>query len=122
MKVPVSWLREYVDLPDLDAERLENAFVRVGLEVERITALGSTVEGPLVVGRVLEIEELTGLKKPIRYCRVEVGDSEPAGIICGASNFAVGDIVAVARPGAVLPGGFAIGARRTYGRLSEGMI
>ena len=66
MKVPVSWLREYVDLPDLDAERLENAFVRVGLEVERITALGSTVEGPLVVGRVLEIEELTGLKKPIR--------------------------------------------------------
>ena len=122
MKVPVSWLREYVDLPDLDAERLENAFVRVGLEVERITALGSTVEGPLVVGRVQEIEELTGLKKPIRYCRVEVGDSEPAGIICGASNFAVGDIVAVARPGAVLPGGFAIGARKTYGRMSEGMI
>jgi phenylalanyl-tRNA synthetase beta chain len=122
MKVPVSWLREYVDLPDLDAERLENAFVRVGLEVERITALGSTVEGPLVVGRVQEIEELTGLKKPIRYCRVEVGDSEPAGIICGASNFAVGDLVAVARPGAVLPGGFAIGARKTYGRMSEGMI
>jgi phenylalanyl-tRNA synthetase beta chain len=122
VKVSVSWLREYVDLPDLDAERLENALVRVGLEVERITSLASTVEGPLVVGRVLEIEELTGLKKPIRYCRVDVGAGEPAGIICGASNFAVGDLVAVARPGAVLPGGFAIGARKTYGRISEGMI
>jgi phenylalanyl-tRNA synthetase beta chain len=122
VKVSVSWLREYVDVPDLDAERLENAFVRVGLEVEAITALASTVEGPLVVGRVLEIEELTGLKKPIRYCRVEVGEAEPAGIICGATNFAVGDPVAVARPGAVLPGGFGIGARKTYGRVSEGMI
>ena len=123
MRVPVSWLREHVDLPaDLDADALERAFVRVGLEVEKITDLWSTVDGPLVVGRVLEIEELTGLKKPIRYCQVDIGEGQPRGIICGATNFAPGDLVVVALPGAVLPGGFAIAARRTYGHVSDGMI
>ena len=77
-------------------------------------------------GRVLEIEELTGLKKPIRFCLVDVGsdngDDGPRGIICGARNFAVGDLVVVALPGAVLPGGFAIAARKTYGHVSDGMI
>jgi phenylalanyl-tRNA synthetase beta chain len=78
--------------------------------------------GPLVVGRVLGIEELTGFKKPIRYCQVEVGEPEPRGIVCGARNFAVGDLVVVALPGAVLPGGFAIAARTTYDHVSDGMI
>src|SRR6185312_8612516 len=67
-------------------------------------------------------EELTGLKKPIRYCLVEVGEENPRGIICGARNFAVGDLVAVALPGTVLPGGFEISARKTYGHISDGMI
>jgi phenylalanyl-tRNA synthetase beta chain len=122
VRVPVSWLREYVDLPALAARELEEALVRVGLEVEEITDLGATVEGPLVVGRVLEIEELTGLKKLIRWCQVDVGGEQPQGIICGATNFAVGDLVVVALPGTVLPGGFAIAARRTYGHVSNGMI
>jgi phenylalanyl-tRNA synthetase beta chain len=122
MKVSVSWLRDYVDLPDLTVDELEHALVKVGLEVEQITDLRSAVDGPLVVGRVLEIEELTGLKKPIRYCQVDVGGVEPQGIICGATNFAAGDLVVVALPGAVLPGGFEIGARKTYGRVSNGMI
>ena len=122
MRVPVSWLREYVDLPaDLDADALEKAFVRVGLEVEEIHDLSSTVDGPLLVGRVLEIEELAGLKKPIRYCQVDVG-SQTRGIICGATNFVAGDLVVVALPGAVLPGGFEIAARKTYGHVSDGMI
>ena len=72
---------------------------------------------------MLEIEELTEFKKPIRFCQVRVEpDGEPRGIVCGARNFAVGDRVAVALPGAVLPGGFEIGARKTYGRVSDGMI
>src|SRR3954470_12439044 len=92
MRVPLSWLGEYVDLPpDLDADALERAFVRVGLEVEEITEPSSTVDGPLVVGRVLAIEELPALKKPIRYCRVDVGEAQPRGIVCGATNFAVDD-------------------------------
>lgn len=121
MKVPVSWLREYVDVSP-DPSELEPALVRVGLEVEEITDLRATVTGPLVIGRVRQIEELTGLKKPIRYCQVEVGEAEPRGIICGATNFAEGDLVVVALPGTVLPGGFAISARKTYGRISDGMI
>jgi phenylalanyl-tRNA synthetase beta chain len=123
VRVPVSWLREYVELPaDLDTDGLEKALVRVGLEVEEIHDLRAVVAGPLVVGRVRSIEELTGFKKPIRYCLVEVGESEPRGIVCGATNFAADDLVVVALPGAVLPGGFGIAARTTYGHVSDGMI
>src|SRR3569833_3024861 len=127
MRVSLSWLREHVDRPgDLTGDGLEKALVKVGLEVEELTDLGATNEGPLVVGRVESIEELTGLKTPIRYCLVDVGrsggDDTPQGIICGARNFAEGDLVVVALPGAVLPGGFAIAARKTYGHISNGMI
>ena len=123
MRVPVSWLREYVELPaDLGLDGLEKALVRVGLEVEDIHDLRATVTGPLVVGRVRSIEELTGFKKPIRYCLVDVGNQEPQGVVCGATNFAAGDLVVVALPGAVLPGGFEIAARTTYGHVSNGMI
>ncbi|HEX4788828.1 MAG TPA: phenylalanine--tRNA ligase subunit beta, partial [Actinospica sp.] len=76
------------------------------------------------VGQVLEIEELTGFKKPIRYCQVQVGadPAEVRGIVCGARNFAVGDKVVAALPGAVLPGDFKIAARKTYDHVSDGMI
>ncbi|HLM04410.1 MAG TPA: phenylalanine--tRNA ligase subunit beta [Blastococcus sp.] len=122
MRVPIGWLAEYVDVPaGTSVEDLDTAFVRLGLEVEEIHR-GEQVSGPLVVGRVLDIEELTGFKKPIRYCRVDVGEGEPRGIVCGARNFAVGDTVVVALPGAVLPGGFEIAARSTYDRISDGMI
>ncbi|SDL69845.1 phenylalanyl-tRNA synthetase beta subunit [Corynebacterium mycetoides] len=107
------------------AEELDAGFVRVGFETEGFEPLPETT-GPLVVGRVLEIEELEGFKKPIRYCQVDVGDAngtgEPQGIICGARNFAVGDLVVVSLPGAVLPGGFEIAARETYGKISDGMM
>src|SRR3712207_5302075 len=122
MRVPLGWLAERVGLPaGISVEELDAAFVRLGLEVEEVHR-PAEVTGPLVVGRVLEIEELTGFKKPIRYCQVDVGEAEPRGIVCGATNFAVGDAVVVALPGAVLPGGFAIAARTTYDRVSDGMI
>ncbi|WP_448639796.1 phenylalanine--tRNA ligase subunit beta [Geodermatophilus sp. URMC 63] len=122
MRVPVGWLAEYVDVPaGTTVEDLDAAFVRLGLEVEEVHR-PAEVTGPLVVGRVREIEELTGFKKPIRYCRVDVGEAGPRGIVCGASNFAVDDTVVVALPGAVLPGGFEIAARTTYDHVSDGMI
>jgi phenylalanyl-tRNA synthetase beta chain len=121
MRVSVAWLREWVDAP-ADAAVLTDALVGVGVEVEDVVDLASTVDGALLVGRVLSIEELTGFKKRIRYCQVDVGGAAPRGIICGAFNFAVGDLVVVALPGTVLPGGFAIAARKTYDRISDGMI
>jgi phenylalanyl-tRNA synthetase beta chain len=123
MRAPVSWLAEHVELPDgLSARELGEALIRVGLEVERVESLADGISGPLVVGRVLSVEELTEFKKPIRYCLVEVGEPELRGIVCGARNFAEDDLVVVALPGAVLPGPFPIAARQTYGRISDGMI
>jgi phenylalanyl-tRNA synthetase beta chain len=121
VRVPVSWLREYVDAPT-DPALLEPAFVRVGLEVESIVDLRATVTGPLVVGRVVSLTELEEFKKPIRHCLVDVGEPEPRSIVCGATNFPTGAPVVVALPGTVLPGGFMISSRQTYGHLSDGMI
>ncbi|MFL6055476.1 MAG: phenylalanine--tRNA ligase subunit beta [Actinoallomurus sp.] len=122
MRVPVSWLREYAELPaDVTARDLAEKLIAAGLEVESVEAVGQDVSG-VVTGQVLEIEELSGFKKPIRFCQVDVGEAEPRGIVCGATNFVAGDRVPVALPGAVLPGGFAIAARKTYGRVSDGMI
>src|SRR5690242_9909833 len=105
MRVPLAWLREHVELPaDVTGRDLAARLIAAGLEVETVESAGHDLTGPLVVGRVLEIEELTGFKKPIRYCRVDVGNAEPQQIICGARNFAEGDRVVVALPGAELPG------------------
>ncbi|MGI5400158.1 phenylalanine--tRNA ligase subunit beta [Streptomyces sp. CA-135486] len=127
MRVPLSWLREYVDLPATETGRdVQTKLIAAGLEVETVEQLGAGLKGPLVVGKVLTIEELTEFKKPIRFCTVDVGmangNGEPQEIVCGARNFAVGDKVVVVLPGAVLPGDFAIAARQTYGRTSHGMI
>ncbi len=124
MKVPLSWLREYADLPaqpDVPAREIAGQLTAAGLNVETVTAVGHDVRG-VVVGEVTSIEELTGFKKPIRYCQVAVGETEPREVICGAVNFAVGARVPVALPGAVLPGGFEIAQRKAYGRVSDGMI
>ncbi|MFD5727001.1 MULTISPECIES: phenylalanine--tRNA ligase subunit beta [unclassified Streptomyces] len=127
MRVPLSWLREYVDLPATETGRdVQAKLVAVGLEVETVEQTGAGLTGPLVVGQVLTIEELEGFKKPIRFCTVDVGTANGTGapqeIVCGARNFAVGDKVVVVLPGAVLPGDFAIAARKTYGKTSHGMI
>jgi phenylalanyl-tRNA synthetase beta chain len=127
MRVPLSWLREYVDLPATETGRdVQAKLVSAGLEVETVEHLGADLKGPLVVGQVLTIEELEGFKKPIRFCTVDVGQAngtgEPQEIVCGARNFAVGDKVVVVLPGATLPGGFSISSRKTYGKTSHGMI
>jgi len=125
MRAPVSWLRELVDIPPGQSGRdIAERLVRAGLEVESVERIGDGVEGELVLGRVAQIEELTEFKKPIRWCQVDVGEAHGSvrGIICGARNFAVGDLVVVALPGTVLPGGFEIAARATYGKVSNGMI
>jgi phenylalanyl-tRNA synthetase beta chain len=125
MRVPYSWLREAVaaGAPGWDVRPgdLAQTLVRIGHEIEEVVTLGP-VDGPLAVGRVAGIEELTEFKKPIRACLVDVGEDQQLEIVCGATNFVVGDLVVVALPGTTLPGGFAITARKTYGRNSDGMI
>ncbi len=121
MRVPLSWLLEYAPLgPDPDAAEVARRLTAAGLEVETVEQVGHDVRG-IVVAEVTEIEELTGFRKPVRYCAVNTGTGEQH-VICGAVNFAVGDRVPLAKPGSVLPGGVEIGARQAYGRMSEGMI
>ncbi len=129
MRVPLSWLREYVELPaDVTAADLAARLTDLGLKLEALERPGSDIEGPLVVGRVLAFDDEPQKNgKVIRWCRVDVGpDHNDAdggrGIVCGASNFAEGDLVVVSLPGSVLPGPFPISARKTYGHLSDGMI
>lgn len=131
MRVPLSWLAEYVDLaPGSTTDDVHAALVKVGLEEEDVHTFDLT--GPIVVGEVLEfVEEPQTNGKTIRWCQVRVAadgelaaDGGPAihGVVCGADNFFVGDKVVVTLPGAVLPGPFPIAARKTYGHVSDGMI
>jgi phenylalanyl-tRNA synthetase beta chain len=121
MRVPLSWLREYAPVGEpVPAAEVAGRLTAAGLEVESVAAVGHDISG-VVVAEVTAIEELTGFRKPIRYCHVTTGAAE-CDVICGAANFAVGDRVPFAAPGAVLPGGFEIGAKKAYGRMSEGMI
>jgi len=123
VRLPLSWLREHVALPDVPAREITAGLVRLGVEVESVHDTGDDLTGPVTVGRVLSVEPfVAGNGKTIRWCQVDVGEAGPRGIICGAPNVRAGLAVAVALPGAVLPGGFAIGARRTYGHVSDGMI
>ncbi|GAB3622240.1 phenylalanine--tRNA ligase subunit beta [Mariniluteicoccus endophyticus] len=129
MKAPLSWLREYAPIPaDTPIEKITEAFVRAGIEVDEVQA-GTEVTGPVVVGKVLSRNpEPQKNGKTINWCTVDVGpahnpEGEPGrGIVCGAHNFDVGDHVVVSLPGAVLPGGFEIASRKTYGHISDGMI
>src|SRR3954454_3467793 len=130
MKAPVSWIREYVDLPDgVTTEELTRRLTALGLKLESIHSAGAEITGPLVVGRVLTMEpEPQKNGKTINWCKVAVGSAanhldgyDPAeglGIVCGAHNFAPGDLVVVILPGGVLPGDFEISARKTYGHVS----
>ncbi len=131
MRVPLSWIREYVDIPaEATPREVLDAFVRVGLEDEAIHA--TEASGPIVVGEVLEfVPEPQKNGKTINWCQVRVapdgataadGGEAVRGIVCGAHNFKVGDQVVVTLPGAVLPGDFRISARKTYGHVSDGMM
>jgi phenylalanyl-tRNA synthetase beta chain len=125
MRLPYSWLRDVVQAGapgwDVSADELEQTLIRIGHEIEEVIPVGP-VTGPLTVGRVAEIEELAEFKKPIRAVKVDVGEAALRDIVCGATNFAVGDLVVVALPGTILPGDFTIATRKTYGRTSDGMI
>jgi phenylalanyl-tRNA synthetase beta chain len=123
MRVPLSWLLEYCALAPADAAdsaEIARRLTGAGLEVETFEPVGDA--SGVIVAEVTEIEELTGFRKPVRYCAVRAGEGRSSHVICGAVNFEVGARVPLAVPGSVLPGGREIDAKTAYGRLSEGMI
>jgi tRNA-binding EMAP/Myf-like protein len=105
-----------------DFTRLMFIDADIEFQVEDVIKSGAGLTGPLKFAKVLSIEEITEFKKPIRYVGLDCGEKEVRYVICGATNFAVGDVVVAALPGAVLPGDFKIAARETYGKTSNGMI
>ena len=130
MRIPLSWLNELVPLQEQSLQGVHAALVRMGFEEEATHDFDIT--GPVVVGQVLSKEpEEHKNGKVINWCQVRVapageqaadGGADVRGIVCGAHNFEAGDLVVAALPGAVLPGGFEISPRKTYGHISDGML
>ncbi|HVE64784.1 MAG TPA: phenylalanine--tRNA ligase subunit beta [Mycobacteriales bacterium] len=119
MRVPLSWLRELTPVA-ASGRDIAEALIRAGFEVEQVEQVGHDVQG-VVVGEVTQVKELTEFKKPIRIVSLRMADGDRS-VVCGAQNISVGDRVAVALPGGLLPGDFRITARETYGHVSDGMI
>ena len=125
MRVPLSWLRELTPLETRPTDRSEVAALAadldaLGLVVEEIDKVGEGL-GDVVLARVLEIAAIPKADR-IRRVVVDAGGSEPVEVVCGAWNFEVGDVVAFAPVGAVLPGEFRIEQRRMRGVVSNGML
>jgi phenylalanyl-tRNA synthetase beta chain len=120
MKVPLNWLREYCD-PDLDTSQVEERLTMTGTKVETVLRHGAPSTENFVVGKVLSVEAHPNADR-LRVCSVDIGAGEPAGIVCGAANVATGQTVAVALPGAVMPGGMKIKDAKLRGVASSGMI
>ena len=124
MKVPVSWLREYVEVSATTQQIADRLAIATG-EVERIVRRGVADEngnyGLFKVGRVIEAGKHPNADR-LQLCRVDVGEAEPRQIVCGAWNFGPGATVAVALPGAVLPDGNMLEQAKLRGEVSDGMI
>ncbi len=125
MKVPLSWLREYVAF-EAPAEALARRLAISALEVDRVIELGvADADGNLghfLVGKVVEAGKHPNADR-LQLCRVDVGEGEPRQIVCGAWNFGEGATVAVALPGALLPDAEEpLGEAELRGELSRGMI
>jgi phenylalanyl-tRNA synthetase beta chain len=124
LRVPVSWLRDYVPI-EMPLDELATRLSISTAEVEGIERRGvSDTDGNLGLFRVGKV--LEAVKHPnadrLQLCRVDIGEGEPRQIVCGAWNFGAGATVAVALPGAVLPGGLQLEQRKVRGELSDGMI
>jgi len=118
LRVPLSWLRDFAPFTG-DAATIAATLDDLGLVVEGVEQVGEGL-GDVVVAR---IEEVTGIEGADKIRRVVVTDGTGlVEVACGAENFRVGDLVALAPVGAVLPGGFAIGTRKMKGMVSNGML
>ncbi|HEY5621679.1 MAG TPA: phenylalanine--tRNA ligase subunit beta, partial [Pontiella sp.] len=119
MKVPVSWLKEYVDFEDT-IEGLSDKLTFAGLEVEAIETIGSSFDG-VVVGEVLTVEPHPDADK-LRLCTVNYGAEETMQVVCGAPNVEVGGKYPFAPVGTTLPCGITLKRAKIRGVESMGML
>ena len=119
MRVPLSWLREYVDIQQTP-EQLAERLTLLGMEVKGIEKWGADWRS-VVVGELLTVEKHPYADR-LHLTTVNVGSGEPLHIVCGANNIAPGQRVPVALPGAVLPGDRRIERTEKMGITSEGML
>ncbi|MBX0358985.1 phenylalanine--tRNA ligase subunit beta [Halobacillus sp. Nhm2S1] len=119
MLVSLNWLQEYIDVSRYSPEELAEIITKTGIEVESVEPVAEEVTG-VVVGYVRSCEQHPNADK-LNLCQVDVGE-ETLQIVCGAPNVAEGQKVAVATPGAVLPGNFKIKKTKLRGEESNGMI
>ena len=122
MRIPISWLNEYVDVSDLSVQELSDKLTFSGVEVEGIETDGPALDDHFVVGEVLTCDPHPD-SDHMHVCTVDVGNGEKLGIVCGAPNCRAGLKVAVAKIGAVIPdGGFKIKPAKLRGVPSSGML
>jgi phenylalanyl-tRNA synthetase beta chain len=119
MRVPLNWLRDYVDI-DLTPEQLAERLTLLGMEVKKIERWGADWRS-VVVGELLTVEDHPYADR-LHLTTVNIGSGEPLNIVCGANNIAPGQRVPVALPGAVLPGDRRIEKTQKMGIASEGML
>lgn len=119
MRIPLNWLRDYVDFPD-DVDALCDKLTMLGLEIESVERPGDAVQ-KVVVGKILEISKHPDADN-IVVCKTDVGQGEPLQICCGAKNMKVGDKVPTAVIGASLPNGMSISRKKMRGVESQGMM
>ncbi|HEY1590884.1 MAG TPA: phenylalanine--tRNA ligase subunit beta [Solirubrobacteraceae bacterium] len=120
MRVPLEWLHQYCR-PELSTDSLAQRLTMTGTKVEAIERHGVGELDNFVVGRVVKAEQHPDADR-LRVCLVDIGESEPSQIVCGAPNVAAGQTVAVAKPGAVMPDGTKLGKAKLRGVVSNGMI
>jgi phenylalanyl-tRNA synthetase beta chain len=119
MRVPLSWLRDFAPV-DVPSEELATTFDELGLVVDGVEEIGRGLDD-VVVARILATRPHPDADK-VQLVDVDAGESEPLQIVCGAFNFAAGDVVPLARVGATLPNGAEIGRRKVRGQWSDGML
>jgi phenylalanyl-tRNA synthetase beta chain len=124
MRVPVSWLRDYVAI-DMRLEELATRLSVATAEIENVEPRGVDDAGGNLdlfrIGKVLSAEKHPNADR-LQVTKVDVGEREPRDIVCGAWNFGAGATVGVALPGAVLPNGLKLEQRKVRGEISDGMI
>ena len=119
MLISLNWLKEYVDLGELNVKEIENALTMIGQEVEKIEIKGENLD-KVVTAKIVEKEKHAD-SDHLTVCKVDIG-KEIIQVVCGAPNHKLGDKVVLAQIGAKLAPDFVIKKGKIRGVESSGML